>query len=75
MIQIKTKAYIRKHIDTLSHFEIEEVLETGLIASIRGIIPGDTIALRADMDGLPINEINEISVSDNVVTALTLLFP
>lgn len=58
--EIKTKAYIRKHIDTLSHFEIEEVLETGLIASIRGIIPGDTIALRADMDGLPINEINEI---------------
>lgn len=58
--EIKTKAYIRKHIDTLSHFEIEEVLETGLIASIRGIIPGDTIALRADMDGLPINEINEV---------------
>ena len=58
--EIKTKAYIRKHIDALSHFEIEEVLETGLIASIRGIIPGDTIALRADMDGLPINEINEI---------------
>ena len=58
--EIKTKAYIIKHIDTLSHFEIEEVLETGLIASIRGIIPGDTIALRADMDGLPINEINEI---------------
>lgn len=58
--EIETKAYIRKHIDTLSHFEIEEVLETGLIASIKGIIPGDTIALRADMDGLPINEINEI---------------
>lgn len=58
--EIKTKAYIRKHIDTLSHFVIEEVLETGLIASIRGIIPGDTIALRADMDGLPINEINEV---------------
>lgn len=59
--EIETKAYIKKHIDRLSHFEIEEVLETGLIASIRGIIPGDTIALRADMDGLPINEINEVS--------------
>ena len=58
--EIETKAYIKKHIDRLSHFEIEEVLETGLIASIRGIIPGDTIALRADMDGLPINEINEV---------------
>ena len=59
--EIETKAYIKTHIDRLSHFEIEEVLETGLIASIRGIIPGDTIALRADMDGLPINEINEVS--------------
>lgn len=59
--EIETKAYIKTHIDRLSHFEIEEVLETGLIASMRGIIPGDTIALRADMDGLPINEINEVS--------------
>lgn len=58
--EIETKAYIKKHFDHLSHFEIEEVLETGLIASIRGTIPGDTIALRADMDGLPINEINEV---------------
>ena len=27
--EIETKAYIKTHIDCLSHFEIEEVLETG----------------------------------------------
>lgn len=58
--EIKTKAYIKQQLKLLTNFEIEEVLETGLIASIKGTKTGNIIALRADMDALPIEEVNEI---------------
>lgn len=34
------------------------VVETGIVGSIEGAIPGPTVLLRADMDGLPIQEQN-----------------
>jgi amidohydrolase len=49
---------------TLRSFGIEptEVATTGLIAEIKGKNPGKkTIALRADMDALPITEANDVS--------------
>ena len=48
---------------TLRSFGIEptEVATTGLVAEIKGKNPGKkTIALRADMDALPITEINDV---------------
>ncbi len=45
----------------------EGVATTGLIAEIKGNLPGDRmIALRADMDALPINEANEKPYKSNV---------
>lgn len=35
------------------------VAETGLVALLRGGKPGPTLLVRADMDGLPIHELNE----------------
>ena len=57
--EVKTKEYIKNHIQKLSHFEIIEVLDTGLIAVIRNN-NSKVIALRADMDGLPIEEVNDV---------------
>lgn len=34
---------------------------TGIIAEIKGDFPGKTIALRADMDALPVEELNEVA--------------
>ncbi|MCR9125192.1 MAG: M20 family metallopeptidase [Rhodobacteraceae bacterium] len=46
--------------DRLAEFGVDEihegVAETGVVGIIQGRAPGPTIGLRADMDGLPINE-------------------
>ena len=43
--------------------EYERLLETGVVAEIRGEKEGRTIALRADIDALPIEEKTELSFS------------
>ena len=52
----KTRAYVE---NKLREYGIEYTLselDSGLIAEIKGGMPGKTIALRADMDALPITE-------------------
>ncbi len=56
----KTKKYV---IGKLKEFGIpytENKSDDGIIANIEGGKPGKTIALRADMDGLPIKELNDV---------------
>ena len=39
----------------------KEIAKTGIVAIIEGTKPGKTIAIRADMDALPIQEANQVS--------------
>lgn len=52
--------------------EVERILETGVVGVLRGEKPGKTVMLRADMDALPIQELNDVpykSVNEGVMHA------
>jgi amidohydrolase len=52
----KTSSYVQQQLDQLGISYTAGVAKTGIIAQIDGQQPGKTIALRADMDALPIQE-------------------
>ena len=56
----ETKAYVMKKLTEMGIPFTENKSDSGLMAEIRGGKPGKTIALRADMDALPIQEANEV---------------
>ena len=56
----ETKAYVIKALNDLGIPFVENKTDDGLVATIQGGKPGKTIALRADMDALPIEEANEV---------------
>lgn len=56
----ETKAYVMKKLTEMGIPFTENKSDSGLMAEIRGEKPGKTIALRADMDALPIQEANEV---------------
>lgn len=51
----RTSRIVREELEKLG-IEVQPVGETGLIGYIRGAQPGKTVALRADMDALPVTE-------------------
>lgn len=52
----QTSAYIRKLLDGWGISYRYPVVETGIVARIKGKAPGRCVAVRADMDALPIHE-------------------
>lgn len=56
----ETKAYVMKKLTEMGIPFTENKSDSGLVAEIAGGRPGKTIALRADMDALPIQEANEV---------------
>lgn len=56
----ETKAYVMKKLTEMGIPFTENKSDSGLMAEIRGGKPRKTIALRADMDALPIQEANEV---------------
>lgn len=58
--ELKTSAYIVAHLKKLGLDIQYPVAKTGIVALLRGDKPGPVVALRADMDGLPIAERNSL---------------
>ena len=54
--EYETSAYIEKLLRAHDIEVLNNPLETGVVGLIRGDQPGPRIALRADIDGLPIQE-------------------
>lgn len=59
--EIKTAEYITTHLKKLGLEVQTGVGKTGVVGILRGGKPGPVIALRADMDGLPVKERVDIS--------------
>lgn len=55
-----TRAYVEKKLQEYGIPYLENQTDSGLVATIQGLKPGKTIALRADMDALPIQEENDV---------------
>lgn len=58
--ETQTSAFIEKALKDMEHVEVQRPTETSVLAIIRGKNPGKTVALRADIDALPIEEESEV---------------
>ena len=58
--EVKTGAFIVEHLKKLGLEVTYPVAKTGIVALLKGGKPGPVVALRADMDGLPITERNSL---------------
>lgn len=54
-----TAQYVHDVLDALPGLELSRPTATSVVARLRGALPGRTIAVRADMDALPIHEEND----------------
>jgi len=58
--EVRTAAIIAKHLQSLGLEVKTNVAVTGVVGILKGDKPGPVIALRADMDGLPVEEKNDL---------------
>lgn len=53
--EFRTSEIIQKYLEGLG-IEVETMLETAVVGTLRGAHPGKTVAFRSDMDSLPVEE-------------------
>ena len=58
--EFNTAKYIAKHLRSIGIEVQEGVAKTGVVGLLKGDIPGRVVALRADMDALPVTERNDL---------------
>jgi len=64
--EFKTAEKIAKHLKSLG-IEIQTgVAHTGVVGILKGDLPGKVVALRADIDALPVTERNDLPFKSNV---------
>lgn len=67
--EFETAKYLERQLRALG-LEVETgIAQTGVVAVLEGGRPGRTVALRADMDGLPVTEHNELPFRSTVKTS------
>jgi len=54
--EFRTAAIVAKHLEELGLEVRTKVAHTGVVGLLKGALPGPVVALRADMDGLPVEE-------------------
>ena len=66
--EFKTASLIADHLKKLGLEVKENVAKTGVVGILRGAKPGPCIALRADMDGLPLTETTNVPFASKAKT-------
>jgi amidohydrolase len=66
--EIKTSAYVAEHLKSLGLKVQTGVAKTGIVAMLETGRPGPVIALRADMDALPVTERNSLPFASRETT-------
>ena len=66
--EFETAEKIAKHLKNLGLKVETEVAKTGVVALLKGDHPGKVVALRADIDALPVTERNELPFKSEVTT-------
>ena len=66
--EFRTAEIITKHLQSLGMEVKTKVGVTGLVGILKGDKPGPVIALRADMDALPVTEKNDLSYKSIVIS-------
>ena len=66
--EFNTAKYIVKHLNELGLEVQEGVAKTGVVGLLKGDLPGKVVALRADMDALPVTERNDLSFKSLVTS-------
>lgn len=65
--EVRTAAIVAKHLLALGFDEVrEKVAVTGVVGILKGGLPGPVVALRADMDGLPVREEVDVPFASKV---------
>jgi amidohydrolase len=66
--EFRTAALVAKHLQSLGIETATQVGVTGVVGILKGDKPGPVIALRADMDALPVEEVNDLPFASKVKT-------
>ena len=66
--EFRTAALVAEHLRALGMEVRTEVGHTGVVATLRGGRPGPVVALRADMDALPVTELVDLPFASKVRT-------
>ena len=66
--EFRTAEIIAKHLQSLGMEVQTKVAVTGVVGILKGGRPGPVVALRADMDGLPVEEKNNLPYASKVKT-------
>src|SRR5258708_35989926 len=64
----RTSAIIAKHLQALGIEVKTSIATTGVVSILRGAKPGPVVALRADMDDLPVTERRPVTFASKVKT-------
>ena len=66
--EFRTAGIVAKHLEALGLEVRTKVAHTGVVGLLKGALPGPVVALRADMDGLPVEERVELPFASKART-------